>query len=436
MNTTTNQTSLLTVEAQVIGAVLSNESLFARAAFLEEDAFSDDANASIWKLICQTKKEGGRITPATIAMNHPGKIDPLGGLSFLNRLSEIGGGITTAFGEAVDRLHEELQWKRITNIATRLQSASLSRDQKPEQILSSLVTIATKNLSKGYSGFRSKRDVARDAILSAKEPRETLTTGINSLDFLMQGGLQSRRLYGIGGLYGRGKTVLLGSISDNINIQGASHLFLSLETPPEDIEIRSCAKHLNLNASSILDPNDPDHGVFLQSTEEYIDALPDNAIYEFAPGATIDEIHRKILAAKSRNGIKGVIIDYWQLIRGRDRSQSEESHLRDVADRLAAICRQEDIWIVLTAQIDERGRLKVCEALLQSAALYVRLVREEDERVSYFVTEKSNYTRYGDTGSENVPGMIFDDQVGPHFRNTDAIDAADISGESEGDISL
>ena len=269
---------------------------------------------------------------------------------------------------------------------------------------------------------------------AAQEPRELTTTGINSLDYLMQGGLQSRRLYGVGGLYGRGKTILLGSISDNINMQGVSHLFLSLETPPEDIEIRICAKHLNLNASSILDPGDPDHAHFLQSTEDYIDALPDNGIYEFAPGATIDEIHRKILAAKSRNGIKGVIIDYWQLIRGRDRSQSEESHLRDVADRLAAICRQEDIWILLTGQVDERGQLKVSQALLQSAALYVRLVREENERVAYFVTEKSNYTRYGDTGSESVPGMIFDDQVGPHFRNTDAIDIADISSDS--DISI
>lgn len=428
------QHDLLSIEGHLIGAVLGNDGLYARAAFLEVDAFSDDTNAIIWRCIQSMKLAGKRVTPATVSIAHAAEVEPLGGLSYLNRLAELGQTIATAFDQAVDRLHEELQWKRIANVAARLQSASLTREKRPEEILSALISIANKNLASGHAGFQSKRDVARTALASAQKPRETLTTGIDSLDFLMQGGLQSRRLYGIGGLYGRGKTIMLGSISDNINLQGAPHLFISLETPPEDIEIRNCAKHLNLNASSILDPGDPDHPTFVSQTETYISALPDNMIYDFAPGATIDEIHRKILSAKSRRGIKGFIVDYWQLIRGRDRGQSEEGHLRDVADRLTAICRQEDLWGIMTAQVDERGRLKISESLLQSASLYVRLVREENDRAAYFVTEKSNYTRYGDTGSESVPGMIFDDQVGPHFRNTDAIDMADLSRDD--DISL
>jgi len=429
--------NLLTIEAQVIGAVLSNESLFERAAFLEEDAFSDDTNAKIWVAICQTKFAGKKISPATIAMGHASVIDPLGGLSYLNRLADLGKAIVTAFDQAADRLHEEFQWRRIANVAARLQSASLTRDKRPEQILSALVTIANKNLSAGHAGFQSKKEVARAALAKAHEERETITTGIDSLDFLMQGGVQTKRLYGLGGLYGRGKTIMLGSISDNINLQGVPHLFLSMETPPEDIEIRCCARHLKLNASSILDSGDEDHQIFVEQTSDYIDALPDNTLYDFAPGATIDEIHRKVLAAKSRYGIKGFILDYWQLIRGRDRGQTEENHLRDVADRLAAICRQEDLFGIITAQVDERGRLKVSESLLQSASLYVRLVREENERVAYFVTEKSNYTRYLDTGSESIPGMIFDDQVGPHFRNTDAIDVSDMrDDDQEGAIRL
>jgi replicative DNA helicase len=435
MNTSNN---LLTIEAQVVGAVLANDSLFARASFLNKDSFSDDTNAVIWEVITDMKFSGKKITPATVAMTHASKIDPLGGISYLNRLSELGKGIVTAFDQAADRLHEESQWKRIAHLASRLQNASLTRDRRPEQILSYLVTAANKDLASGHAGFQSKKEVARTALEGAQESHESIHTGIDSLDFLMQGGLQPRRLYGIGGLYGRGKTIMLGSISDNINLQGVPHLFLSLETPPEDIEIRCCAKHLNLNASSILDVNDSDHQVFKAMTNDYIDALPDNTLYDFAPGATMDEIHRKILAAKSRKGIKGFIIDFWQLIRGRERGQSEEGHLRDAADRIAAICRQEDLFGIMTAQVDERGRLKVSESLLQSASLYVRLVRDENERVAYFVTEKSNYTRYLDTGSESIPGMIFDDQVGPHFRNTDAIDVSDMRSDehSEGAIVL
>lgn len=429
-----SNTSLLTIEAQIVGAVLSNDGLFARASFLESDAFSDQANAVIWNAICRMKMAGQKVTPATVTLKYPDEIEPLGGLAYLNRLSEMGQAVVTAFSGAVDRLYEEFQWKRIAAISARLQSATLSRDKTPEQILSGLITFANKNLAGGHAGFLSKKDIVRAALAEAQKERETITTGIDSLDYLMQGGLQPRRLYGIGGLYGRGKTILLGTVSDNINLQGIPHLFLSLETPPEDIEIRCCARHLNLNASSILDPGDRDHAKFVAATEDYIDAIPDNTVYEFSPGATIDEIHRKILAAKSRKGIQGFIIDYWQLIRGRERGQALDAHLAEVADRLAAICRQEDLWGILTAQVDERGRLKVSESLLQSAALYLRLVRDENDRTAYFVTEKSNYTRYADTGTESVPGMIFDDAVGPHFRNTDAIDIGDLN--REGDIQL
>lgn len=427
-------TPLLTLEAQVIGAILADDSLFPRASFLSEDAFGDAGHRVLWKLIEGLYLSGGSVDPATVTMSYPEDVAPLGGLEYLNRLAALGEAITTGFGLAVDRLHEELQWRRVASLAARMQSAATSREKQPEQILSSVVDIIRTHLSGGHVGFRGKREVARVALENAQDRKEAVTTGIDSLDFLMQGGLQKQRLLGMGGLYGRGKTILLGTISDNLNIQKVPHLFFSLETPPEDIEIRSCARHLNLNASSILDPGDPDHQTFVSSTEAYINALPDYAIYEFSPQATMDEIHRKILAAKARHGIEGFVLDYWQLIRGRERGQSEEAHLRDCADRLAGICRQENLWGIMAAQVDERGRLLISDSLLRSASLFVRLVREENETASFFVTDKSNYTRYADTGSESVPGMVFDDACGPHFRNTEATDIGGLN--QEGDILL
>ena len=67
-----NQQSLLTVEAQVVGAVLANDGLFARAAFLEEDAFSDDANAQIWRIICEMKKQG--LFPRLLTSRSPARV--------------------------------------------------------------------------------------------------------------------------------------------------------------------------------------------------------------------------------------------------------------------------------------------------------------------------------------------------------------------------
>lgn len=427
-------TPLITLETQIIGAILGHDTLYSRASHLGQDAFNDKTNALLWGLIDKTKMKNDSVTPARIAILYTDEIEPIGGLEYLNRLAAYGETIVTAFGEAVDRVHDELQWRRIATLASRLQSVAVSRDKSPDQVLSGLSGIASRHLSGGHAELRSKRDVARTAIERARRQRDTITTGINNLDYLMQGGLQSQRLYGLEGLYGRGKTIMLGTISENLNLQGVTHLFFSLETPPEDIEIRSCARHLNINASMIFDQGDREHQTFIDNAETYLEKIPDNAVYEFSPGASIDQIHRNILSAKSRCGIQGFIVDYWQLIRGRERGQSEDAHLRECADRLAAICRQEDLWGIVAAQVDERGRLKISDSLLQSASLVIRLVREENESAAYFVTEKSNYTPYADTGSESVPTMIFDKAVGPFFRNTEETDIGDLN--REGNIHL
>jgi replicative DNA helicase len=431
-----NEQPLYTLEAQVVGAVLANPSFYSQAAFLPEDAFSDTTNANIWGLVTKSHNSGDPYTPAALSIRFSSQIEPLGGLAFLNRLAALGEQITSVFPNAVDRLHEELQWKRIATISARLNAAVSSREKSPSDVLSGLSTLTKQHLSGGRDTTQSKSGVARGALAAAQQPRDITITGLESVDLMMQGGLQSKRLYGIGGLFGRGKTILLGSISDNLNMQSVPHLFCSLETPPEDIELRSCAKHLNINVSSIHDQGQADYQTFVASAEEYLAAMPDYVHYDYSPQATIDEIHRKVLSAKSRHGIKGFIVDYWQLIRGQPKGISLERHLDDCADRLAAICRQEDLWGIVSAQVDEQGRLKYSNALYQSASLYIRLVRDEDESASYFVTEKSNYTPYLDQSGENVASMIFDSDVGPHFRDSTATDVPSMAAESDDKIEV
>lgn len=357
-------------------------------------------------------------------------------MAILDQLSSRGSDVISDFPLAIDRLRDLKIWRVISDLSSRLSTAVDRKEKSPDDIISGISKMTHELLTSGKETSRSKRTVAAAAIKRAREMRETITTGIDSLDYLMQGGLQAGRLYGFGGLHGRGKTILLGSISDNLNLQKQPHLFISMETEPEDIEIRNCSFHINQNASVLFDQDDMDHQQALKSAERVIDAIPDVVQYEFAPGASINEIHRMILRAKSRHNIKGFIIDYWQLIRGREKGVSESQHLAECSDKLAAICRQEGLWGMMTAQVDDRGTLVTSQHLLRSASLYVRLIRDEDEQAAYFATEKSNYTRYGDTGNESVPGMIFDMASGPRFRNTQDLDLPGLSEEMSGRLQV
>jgi hypothetical protein len=124
------------------------------------------------------------------------------------------------------------------------------------------------------------------------------------------------------------------------------------------------------------------------------------------------------------------MLDYWQLIEGRERGQSEEAHHRSNINRLAAICRQHDLWGIVTAQIDEKGKLRYSDAMLQAASLYMRLVRDEDGMDIRLEVEKSNYTRQTTALSAPLPGMVFDAEIGPHVRNQADIDAPRLAQEA------
>lgn len=419
------------LEAQIIGAVLSDNALFKDAAFLDPDQFADSIHAELWALIQERILAGSPATPTTLAACLGARVDALGGRDYLGALAGFGSLVGPTLDEAAEKLRELSQRRALARLGEDLAAWTGDAGLPPDEAFSRLMRASEGALKNGRETARRKREVAKAAIAEAIAPRASMTTGIEGMDFLMHGGLIPKRLYGIGGLFGRGKTILLGTISDNLNARSIPHLVVSLETPPEDYEIRSCAKHLRINASSILDQDSPMHAMFSRNAARYADAMPDFTLYEHHPGATMDQVHRMIVRAAHRHGIRGFILDYWQLLRGQEKGISRDGHLNDCADRLAAICRREDLWGIVAAQTEESGKLRHAEGLAISSALYLRLQREENDEAAYFVTEKSNYTRYADTGSATAPGMIFD-QAGPHFRDPEPEDLSLLAAREAG----
>jgi replicative DNA helicase len=423
----------LHLEKQVIGAVMLSPNLLSRANHITEEVFSDETHAQTWTLVVTAILAGESITPSNLWKFDRTTVTKIGGMDVLQDYRESGRSILTEADVHIQKLHEIFQWRKISQIAQRLDAVSKRQDKSPEDVLSNLTMLSNNLLANGKDNSRNKKQVIQEAIQRVSQKRDIVTTGITSLDFLMQGGLQSKRVYGFGGIYGRGKTILLGTISDNLNIQDVPHLFISLETDPEDIELRNCAKYFNTNASLLADPNSEYHDTLSSGANSYIDNVENKTWYEFSPGATMNELHRMILRAKSRHNIKGFIIDYWQLIEGRERGQSEEAHHRSNANRLAALCRKEDLWCIVTAQIDHTGKLKYSDSLLQAAALFIKIIREEDEEEVHFEIQKSNYTRYGDTFSTSSPSALFDMASGPHFRDVESIDIGRLGEDDEDD---
>lgn len=423
------------LEAQVVGAVLADSTQWPSVSFLQEDHFTDAAHRRIWRAFAEISGNGQKITSVSIARSMGPEFEELGGRTWLSALVPLGSLISMALADAAEQLRQMAQWRQLSAMQKTIQDLVDKRGCSAEEALSRVIQAAQQTLATGRPTSRTKREVARAAVADALSERTLVTTGITDLDYLMQNGLTSKRLYGIGGLFGRGKTILAGTISENLNLDKIPHCVISLETPPEDVEIRNCARALNLNASQLFDTGDQMHERFTKNATRYIDEMPDYTVYEYLPGATHHDIQRAIIQAKHRHGIKGFILDYLQLIRGREKGQSEQGHLRNVCDILASICRREDVWGILTMQADAYGLPTICpEGPLTACSLYVCLKRDENGSVAWFETMKSNHTRYADTGHAGAPNMIFD-YAGPHFRDARGEDIS-MMQHDEGDGEL
>ena len=404
------------LEATVLGALIAENGIWPEVSFLTGSDFSEPAHQLIFETCAELLAAGRAATVGILSQRLGADLQAYGGSAFLADLVAYGQTAVPAISEAARQLRAATLWRRLQAIGARLQEDIRRGGDTPEDVASTTIRALEEALLGAQPTARTKREVARAAYEMAIRDEPRAQTGIEGLDLVTQGGLFARRLYAIGAEFGRGKTILLGSISHNLNADEVRHLFISMETPPEDIEIRNIARGIGQNAALLNDPTHPQIKTLRRNAERYLQKIKDYTWYEFMPGATMDDINRAILHAVHRHKVQGVIIDYWQLIRGREKGVSEEAHLRDCANRLAALARRLGIWILMACQTDQYGKPLVSPGILQAASLFIRLQRDPNDQHGFFTTEKSNYGPLADGGTPDNPGMIFDLQ-GPFFRS-------------------
>ena len=247
-------------------------------------------------------------------------------------------------------------------------------------------------------------------------------SGLTLLDRVIGGGFFPGKCYGIAARKKVGKTVLLGTISHNLNRAGVPHLFIAAEMSDSEIEQRNMARELGINSVRFLKR---DRQSLHAPAQAYAAAVPDATFYERAPGATLDEVRRMVARAVIQRGIKGVILDYWQLVGGKERHETEEYHLRAVAQFLADACRRHGIWALVAAQVNQDGNTRGGEGLKLAVDVYFTLHRDKDSDHAWLEMEESRYVLYANVGSPDVPGLRLN-KLGPFFE-----DAGD-AGAGEG----
>lgn len=210
-------------------------------------------------------------------------------------------------------------------------------------------------------------------------------------------------------------TVLASTISFNLNLQNVKHLFICGEMGPKEIHQRNLSRALSVKPYSFR--GDYRHNYDFQKRIMDVARTSNRAIlYQNAPGLTFDDLRRYCTAAIYQHKVKGIILDYLQLVGGKPKNKSTAEHLDDVAQWLATFCKQHGIWIITMAQINQEGNTRGGEGLRLACDQCYEIHRDDiTQPQTWLEMMDTRYTEWMNIGSKEIPGLIMN-PYGPFFE--------------------
>ena len=182
-----------------------------------------------------------------------------------------------------------------------------------------------------------------------------ISTGFKSLDEVLTG-LKKNDLIVIGGQPASGKTALAMSIMLNVAVdQNLPVLYISLESSALElskriIRMRSGISGEKLDGAGKLEPNEWEQ---LECKMKRVEKAP--IFIEERPNLTIGHIRNIVRTQIEKNGIRLVIIDYMQLIKGRvDCRINREQEMSSISRELKSLAKECQVPIVAISSLSRQ----------------------------------------------------------------------------------
>jgi len=152
------------------------------------------------------------------------------------------------------------------------------------------------------------------------------------------------------------------------------------------------------------------------------------------PGMTFSGLKNAISRAAIKGQIKGVIVDYIQLVKPDiDFKGTQAQHYDDVAQYLADAAKVYGVWILGAAQINRDGEVRGGDGLLNACdmAIYQHKMKDKqfidgengEHEVVWLEMRASRYTLYRDLGSDEQAGAYFVKKKGPYIECIPGVEA-------------
>ncbi|MEQ2421329.1 replicative DNA helicase [Megasphaera sp. CLA-AA-H81] len=398
-------------EQAVLGAMLlSHDAVIVAMEKLQSQDFYRDVHRIIFEAMEHLHRENKEIDVITLPdeLKRMKKLDDVGGLEYVLNLPNLVGSAANIEYYA-NIVAEKALARNLISTCTELMTEAYDGQKETEALLDDaerriLQLSDTKNRG-DFASVGAVVEVTLDKITKLYENKAGLTglpTGFRDLD-RMTSGLQPSDLILVAARPSMGKTAFTLNIAQNVGVrQHKTVAFFSLEMSQEQLVQRLLCQIAHIDSQKLRTGQ-------LNSDEEWTrltdacDKLYESPIYiDDTPGISVAEMRSKARRLKSEHGLDLIIVDYLQLMQGRN-AESRQQEISEISRSLKALARELKVPLIALSQLSRsvesrQDKRPMLSDLRESGAL------EQDADIVSFLYREDYYDK--ETENQHITEVI------------------------------
>ncbi len=398
-------------EQAVLGAMLlSHDAVIVAMEKLQSQDFYRDVHRIIFEAMEHLHRENKEIDVITLQdeLKRKKKLDDVGGLEYVLNLPNLVGSAANIEYYA-NIVAEKALARNLISTCTELTTEAYDGQKETEALLDDaerriLQLSDTKNRG-DFASVGAVGEVTLDKITKLSENKAGLTglpTGFRDLD-RMTSGLQPSDLILVAARPSMGKTAFTLNIAQNVGVrQHKTVAFFSLEMSQEQLVQRLLCQIAHIDSQKLRTGQ-------LNSDEEWTrltdacDKLYESPIYiDDTPGISVAEMRSKARRLKSEHGLDLIIVDYLQLMQGRN-AESRQQEISEISRSLKALARELKVPLIALSQLSRsvesrQDKRPMLSDLRESGAL------EQDADIVSFLYREDYYDK--ETENQHITEVI------------------------------
>lgn len=398
-------------EQAVLGAMLlSHDAVIVAMEKLQSQDFYRDVHRIIFEAMEHLHRENKEIDVITLPdeLKRMKKLDDVGGLEYVLNLPNLVGSAANIEYYA-NIVAEKALVRNLISTCTELTTEAYDGQKETEALLDDaerriLQLSDTKNRG-DFASVGAVVEVTLDKITKLYENKAGLTglpTGFRDLD-RMTSGLQPSDLILVAARPSMGKTAFTLNIAQNVGVrQHKTVAFFSLEMSQEQLVQRLLCQIAHIDSQKLRTGQ-------LNSDEEWTrltdacDKLYESPIYiDDTPGISVAEMRSKARRLKSEHGLDLIIVDYLQLMQGRN-AESRQQEISEISRSLKALARELKVPLIALSQLSRsvesrQDKRPMLSDLRESGAL------EQDADIVSFLYREDYYDK--ETENQHITEVI------------------------------